>query len=575
MRSRHFLIALGILVLLLVSCSPAPEVRSSYDPASLRFEGERAHAMLGEFVTRFVNRHSGAPNNRFATDFLKTHFEANGWSCYFDEWEIINYSRLVPLRNLVCLLPGESEQEILVVAHHDQFAGTVQGADNDGTGIAILMHLAEIFAEETPLNYTLVFVSTDAEEYGMIGAGRYIQTHPDLKMVLAGISLDQLGKEFYDGLNMFATGQYRDHGRLWLQLTAQAAARAAGDLWVPNISGLLDQLSQQAVPISGMDQGPIVAAGVPAFGFAGRCPPERSLRCLATFHSPLDNMDVQDAGVLHQSGRVTEATLRQLLSMQAFPNESGPYLYFESSHQVVRGAPLWLIFIGFVTAFFAGSYFTGGPGWRSKLEQWRRALPHLLSLWLPLVASVLLLYLLVAVGLMDKYHRYPGTSKDPVWFNPRWPAVILFLIGLWAFLSLGRRLLRRYRAEATPYGYAQTKSLSLLIVGLAGLYILALNPFSLLLILPTLFWFLIGDRRGWIRAVDVALLLLGGAVFYFLLYSLAAFRGLGLYALWFMMMMFSVRMVSFTSMAVATAVVAAGLSLIVRPAGKRGAPYGS
>ncbi|NIM05009.1 MAG: hypothetical protein GTN65_05195, partial [Armatimonadetes bacterium] len=65
------------------------------------------------------------------------------------------------------------------------------------------------------------------------------------------------------------------------------------------------------------------------------------------------------------------------------------------------------------------------------------------------------------------------------------------------------------------------------------------------------------------------------AVFYFLLYSLAAFRGLGLYALWFMMMMFSVRMVSFTSMAVATAVVAAGLSLIVRPAGKRGAPYGT
>ena len=55
----------------------------------------------------------------------------------------------------------------------------------------------------------------------------------------------------------------------------------------------------------------------------------------------------------------------------------------------------------------------------------------------------LLRFVFVAVGLMDKYEAYPATSKDPHIYNPRWPAVILFLLGLAVFLYIGRRLALR------------------------------------------------------------------------------------------------------------------------------------
>ena len=129
--------------------------------------------------------------------------------------------------------------------------------------------------------------------------------------------------------------------------------------------------------------------------------------------------------------------------MKSFPSEKGPYLYLESSMQVLRGAPLWGIFIGLVCLFFLGSFFTGGVDLKAKIRQWRDVIPHFLGLWLPLISSFVLLYLFVLVGLMDRYALYPATTKDPETLNPRWPAVILFLVSLVIFLWLGRLLVRR------------------------------------------------------------------------------------------------------------------------------------
>jgi Zn-dependent M28 family amino/carboxypeptidase len=118
----------------------------------------------------------------------------------------ITASRLPQQRGLQAAGP---RIEILVIAHHDQAMTTIQGADNDAAGIAILMHLGEIFSKEKPLPYTLVFVATDAEEYGMIGTGRYIETHPDPKNIIAGFSMDNVGRYYYDGVKMEQVGQYR------------------------------------------------------------------------------------------------------------------------------------------------------------------------------------------------------------------------------------------------------------------------------------------------------------------------------------------------------------------------------
>ena len=348
-RTPKLMIVLVLLVCLSSACQAQEVPPVSYDTTMLEFSGEHAFALETEFVTRFPGRHSGQPNNHLAAEWLLDRFSALGWDCSMDEWEIVNYSRITLLNNVVCRLPGKSEREILVVAHLDQAPTTVQGADNDGSGIAILLHLAEIFAAENDRPYTLTFVATDAEEYGMIGSARYIDTHPNTENIIAGFSLDNLGRDYYDGMSMELIGQYDGYGPLWLALTARESARAAGIKWDVYLRAPIDQITDQAAPISFMDQGPMVAAGVPALGFTGHVPGEYADLHYHLWHDPDDTLEHQSAESVGQSGLIVEALIRQLMSMNNFPQETGPYLYLDGSGKVVSGVSLSLIFIGFGT----------------------------------------------------------------------------------------------------------------------------------------------------------------------------------------------------------------------------------
>jgi len=555
-----------IIFLLLVACSPAPEFQASYDPSTLRFDGAKAYNLEEKFVTTFPYRSSGQPNNRLATEWLQQELSSYGWACLIDEWSVINFSQEVPQRNVVCKLAGKSPKEIVVAAHHDISPAAVQGANNDGSGIAVMLHLAEIFAADGQPPYTLAFIATDGEEWGMLGSRRFVQTHPDINRIIAMISLDNMGMNYYNGMDIEAVGQFRKFGALWLQLLAGEAARLAGDLWVPQVRAPLDQLLGQAVPLSFMDQGPLVAAGVPALGFAGKVPQESAKLHWEIYHNPQDSLEYQSKDVLHQTGRITEALIRQLLAMDSFPSESGPYLYSASSRQVLRGAALWAIFIGWVSIFFLGSVFIGGRDFKQKLRSWRTVLPHFLGLWLPLAASILMLYLFVAIGLMDKYEIYPATTKDPETLNPHWPAVILFLLSLGMFLALGRWLVRRFAGNLPAPGFKAVKSFALFVVGLAGVYVLALNPFSLLFFVPLAFWFLINGRQGAGRLLDILFFLLGGLLVYALFYFFGfVIQHTNFAVLWYMMMMFSIGEVSFLTALAVTAIIAAGLSMLVKP----------
>jgi hypothetical protein len=453
---------------------------------------------------------------------------------------------------------------MLIAAHHDQTPDTIYGADNDGSGIAIMLQLAEIFASEGKLPYTLVFLSTDGEEYGMLGSRRYVQTHPDTEDIIAGISLDNLGKKWSNGMKVELIGQFRRYGSIWPVLAAQGAARAAGDLWVPQARSLIDQILDQAVPISFMDQGPMVAAGIPALGFATSYAPDASELVWETYHTQEDTVDTLSPAALHQSGRIAEALIRQLLSMETYPRERGPYLYLSGRNQVLRGVPLWAVFVGFAAVFFVGSYAVSGGLSIETLAAWRGALPHYLSLWLPLLASVLLLYAFVAVGLMDKYHLYPATAKGQQLFEPRWPAVAGYVVGLAVLLGVGRWLAGRYYLHATAPAYRATKGLALAAVGLAGVYVLLISPFSLLFFVPLLFWLLIGGRTGVARAIDIVLFLLGGLLVYVLFYFFGFLILRNDWAvLWYLQMMFSIRTISFPTATAITAIVGAGLSMVV------------
>ena len=557
----------GLMLILVISaCAPAPEITAQYDPAEIKFSGEQAYAIEEQFVTNHTNRVSGSDESLAAVEWLNEQLGSYGWTCTIDEWEAVLYSETAQLRNVVCRLPGESEQEILVLAHHDIAPSTEQGADNDGAGVAIMLHLAEIFAAEDTPRYTLVFVADDAEEYGMIGSRHYMETHPNREAIIAGISLDNLGRVYYQDMETALVGQFEGYGPVWIGQAAREAASIAPTDWEILLAGPIFQALDQAITISLTDQGPINAFGVPGIGFSGAKPPEFSDLHYECWHQPCDNLDLQSPDTLEQSGVITEALVRQLLAMESFPESTGPYLYFEGNEEVLTGWPLYLIFISFVSLFFIGSYFIQRESLAEKARNWLGAMPHFLGLWLPLVSGILLLYLLVAVGVMQDFTSYPGTTKDVTQLNPSWLAITLFLGGLALLFALGRWLVRRLVRDRDVPGFGSIKSLAFLIIGVIALLILIIDPFALIFFIPVLFWFLIAGRKGAGRILDVVLFILGGLMVYALIYFFGfLILRYEFVFLWYFISAISTGTFSFVDVAAGAAVMAAGLSMIVNP----------
>jgi len=96
-------------------------------------------------------------------------------------------------QNLILDLPGQATRPpILIGAHYDAVPGT-PGADDNASGVAVLLELARIFAAE-PACYPLRLVAFDMEEYGLLGSAAYArelrQQNQRLRLM---ISLEMLG----------------------------------------------------------------------------------------------------------------------------------------------------------------------------------------------------------------------------------------------------------------------------------------------------------------------------------------------------------------------------------------------
>jgi Zn-dependent M28 family amino/carboxypeptidase len=102
-----------------------------------------------------------------------------------------------PHHNFVLNLPGISTDKahqgmILIGAHYDAVPGT-PGADDNASGVAVLLELARRFAAQ-PARRPMRLVAFDLEEYGGQGSTTYAtkmwQTHESIRLML---SLEMLG----------------------------------------------------------------------------------------------------------------------------------------------------------------------------------------------------------------------------------------------------------------------------------------------------------------------------------------------------------------------------------------------
>jgi Zn-dependent M28 family amino/carboxypeptidase len=157
----------------------------------------------------------------------------DGLNGYFQDFRITSKEDTIGklLRNVVGVLPGlkKSDEIIIFSAHYDHI-GTISniplyrqlfekpdtdtiynGANDNASGIAALLSLAEYFVAKGHQERTIIFIAFTAEESGMYGSQVFVD-QIDPSYVTANINLEMLGRKTKSRDHPFLTGE--EHSNL-------------------------------------------------------------------------------------------------------------------------------------------------------------------------------------------------------------------------------------------------------------------------------------------------------------------------------------------------------------------------
>jgi len=105
--------------------------------------------------------------------------------------------------NIIARIKGQDNSKVvLLAAHYDSQPNSI-GAGDDGAGVAAMLETARILKFSKPLKNDILFLFTDGEEDGLLGAHGFVQDSPMLKEV--GIVLNFEGRGNAGIPNMFET----------------------------------------------------------------------------------------------------------------------------------------------------------------------------------------------------------------------------------------------------------------------------------------------------------------------------------------------------------------------------------
>lgn len=257
---------------------------------------------------KMAGRGLGTPELEQAAQYIAAEFQAAGLkpggeeNSYYQTWAaaIGEPERTVTLRNVVGRLPGTRPDlpKVVLGAHYDHLGrgwpdvrrgneGKIHpGADDNASGIAIMLELARNLGPHWQPERTVEWVAFTAEEAGKLGSAHYVQHSgdPPADAIMAMINLDTVGRLEDGELLVLAA----DSAREWAHIFRGA--------------GFVTGVPIQAVAhdIGSSDQTSFLEAGIPAVQlFTG---PH------ADFHRPTDTIDkIHPAGLAKTAAVLKEA----------------------------------------------------------------------------------------------------------------------------------------------------------------------------------------------------------------------------------------------------------------------------
>lgn len=253
----------------------------------------------------------GTPELDRAADFIAEEFRKAGLkpggdmeNGYFQIWkdQTGDPSREIKLKNVVGILPGKRPdrhgQSVVIGAHYDHLGlgwpdahkgdeGKIHpGADDNASGVAVLLEMARLLARQDPFDRTIIFVAFTGEEAELRGSRHYVTHQGEFpkEKIIGMLNMDTVGRLGQNRLMILGVGSAKE----WLHIFNGAGA----------VTGV--QLESVANDFGSSDQKSFLEAGVPAVQFFSG--PNLD------YHRPTDTIDkIDPAGLVKVAAVLKEA----------------------------------------------------------------------------------------------------------------------------------------------------------------------------------------------------------------------------------------------------------------------------
>ncbi len=295
LRLRHpiSLLVISLLVMLGVLRSYSAPAPVEADAPDVVFSAIRAEAILRDLLPENLPHVSGSPYNTVVRNRVVSHLESSGYEPQFQTLFHCNpmFGSCSPVENIIAIKPGsEGKHAVLVTAHYDSgWAGP--GAADDGAGVSAILEIARMAADFPPFKNDIIFLISDSEENGLIGADAFAEHHPLFEKVKVVINLEARGVAGPSAL--FETG---DGNRRIIRMFAQNVDRPTGNSLVYEIYKKMPNDTDYTV---------YKRKGVMGVNFA-------FAQGVPVYHSAIDDPDHLDLGSLQHHGDNTWGMLKPL-----------------------------------------------------------------------------------------------------------------------------------------------------------------------------------------------------------------------------------------------------------------------
>ena len=246
-----------------------------------------------------------------AADFIASKFHEAGLEpsggksgSYFKEWKVKSgeFNQNIASKNIIGVIPGNNPdlegQSVIISAHYDHLGlgwpdvrqgnkGKIHpGADDNASGVAILLELAQLLGKTWKPDRTVIFAAFTGEEAGRIGSKHYVENEKlfPTDKIMGVLNLDTVGRLGGKKLLVFGTGSARE----WIHIFM-----GAGYVTGVPIEPVSDDFGSS-------DQKSFLDAGVPAVQFFSG--PHLD------YHSPTDTIDkIDKEGLIKVASVLKEA----------------------------------------------------------------------------------------------------------------------------------------------------------------------------------------------------------------------------------------------------------------------------